>query len=31
MPKVIAEAGLTDEILPLRKISGAITQNVGVR
>lgn len=31
MPKVVADAGLTNEVLPLRKISGAITQNVGVR
>lgn len=31
MPKVVAEAGLVNEVLPLRKISGAITQNVGVR
>ncbi|MFA9463816.1 MAG: chemotaxis-specific protein-glutamate methyltransferase CheB [Velocimicrobium sp.] len=31
MPKVVAEAGLTNEVLPLRMISGAITQNVGVR
>lgn len=31
MPKVVAEAGLVDEVQPLRKISGAITQNVGVR
>lgn len=31
MPKVVAEAGLVDEVQPLKKISGAITQNVGVR
>ena len=31
MPKVVAEAGLTNEVLPLKMISGAITQNVGVR
>lgn len=31
MPKVIAESGLADEVLPLKMISGAITQNVGVR
>ncbi len=31
MPKVVADAGLTDEVLPLKMISGAITQNVGVR
>ncbi|MSS62991.1 chemotaxis-specific protein-glutamate methyltransferase CheB [Velocimicrobium porci] len=30
MPKVVAEAGLVDEVQPLKKISGAITQNVGV-
>lgn len=30
MPKVVAESGLVDEIVPLKKISGAITQNVGV-
>ena len=30
MPKVVAQSGLTDEIVPLRKVSGAITQNVGV-
>ena len=31
MPKVLAQSGLTDEIVPLKKVSGAITQNVGVR
>lgn len=31
MPKVVAEAGLTNEVLPLKMIPGAITQNVGVR
>ncbi len=30
MPKVVAQSGLTDEIVPLKKVSGAITQNVGV-
>ncbi len=30
MPKVVAQSGLTDEIVSLKKISGAITQNVGV-
>lgn len=30
MPKVVAETGLVNEVLPLKKISGAITQNVGV-
>lgn len=31
MPKVVAEAGLVDEVVPLKLVSGAITQNVGVR
>ena len=31
MPKVVAQSGLTDEVVSLKKISGAITQNVGVR
>ena len=31
MPKVVAQSGLTDEVVPLKKVSGAITQNVGVR
>lgn len=31
MPKAIAQSGLTDEVVSLKKISGAITQKVGVR
>ena len=31
MPKVVAQSGLTDEVVSLKKVSGAITQNVGVR
>ncbi|MCR5793222.1 MAG: chemotaxis-specific protein-glutamate methyltransferase CheB [Lachnospiraceae bacterium] len=31
MPKIVAEAGLTDEVVPLNQVSGAITKNVGVR
>lgn len=31
MPKVVYDNGLTNEVLPLKKISGAIAQNVGVR
>ena len=31
MPKVIAESGLVDEVLPLNKIADAITKHVGVR
>lgn len=31
MPKVVTEAGLVDEVVPLKMVSGAITQNVGVR
>lgn len=31
MPKVLAEAGLADEVLPLSKISDAIMKNVGVQ
>lgn len=31
MPKVVAEAGLVDEVVALKLVSGAITQNVGVR
>ena len=31
MPKVVAQSGLSDEVVPLKKVSGAITQNVGVR
>lgn len=31
MPKVVADCGLVNEVLPLKKISGAIAQNVGVR
>lgn len=30
MPKAIAEAGITDEVLPLEDIAQAITKNVGV-
>ena len=30
MPKAIASAGLTDEILPLNRIADAIIKNVGV-
>lgn len=31
MPKVITEAGLTNEIVPLDEVAKAITKNVGVR
>ena len=31
MPKVVAQSGLVDEVVSLKKVSGAITQNVGVR
>ena len=31
MPKVVAEAGLVDEVLPLEAVAEAITKNVGVR
>lgn len=31
MPKAVADAGLVNEVQPLKLISGAITQNVGVR
>lgn len=31
MPKVLFEAGLTDEVVPLTDVAGAITKNVGVR
>lgn len=31
MPKVLFEAGLTDEVVPLGKIADAIIKNVGVR
>lgn len=31
MPKVVAEAGLVNEVVALKLVSGAITQNVGVR
>ncbi|HHV10220.1 MAG TPA: chemotaxis-specific protein-glutamate methyltransferase CheB [Clostridiales bacterium] len=31
MPKVIKEAGLVDEVVPLNEVSDAITRNVGVR
>jgi two-component system chemotaxis response regulator CheB len=31
MPKVVAEAGLVDEIVPLGQIAGAILKNLGVR
>ncbi len=31
MPKVIADAGLVDEVVPLKTVSGAIVKNVGVR
>lgn len=31
MPKVVAEAGLVDEVVPLKLVSGVITKNVGVR
>lgn len=31
MPKVVADEGLVDEVVPLKVVSGAITQNVGVR
>lgn len=31
MPKVVADSGLTDEVVSLKLVSGAITQNVGVR
>ncbi len=31
MPKVIAEAGLTDLVVPLKKVADAIVKNVGVR
>ncbi len=30
MPKVIKEAGLVDEVVPLNEVSGAIARNVGV-
>ena len=30
MPKVIKDAGLVDEVVPLNEVSGAITRNVGV-
>ncbi len=30
MPKAVAEAGLSDEVLPLEEIAQAITKNVGV-
>ena len=30
MPRAIINAGLTDEVLPLDKIAGAILKNVGV-
>ena len=30
MPKVVYEAGLVDEVHPLRQIPDAITKNVGV-
>lgn len=31
MPKVVKEAGLVDEVVPLEKVSDAIIKNVGVR
>jgi two-component system chemotaxis response regulator CheB len=31
MPKVVKEAGLVDEVVPILKVSEAITNNVGVR
>lgn len=31
MPKVVAEAGLVDEVVPLEEVAAAITKNVGVR
>lgn len=31
MPKVVADTGLVDEVVALKLVSGAITQNVGVR
>ncbi len=31
MPKVIAETGLVNEVVPLDQVAGAITKNVGVR
>lgn len=31
MPKVIAEAGLVDKVVPLNEVADAITKNVGVR
>ncbi len=31
MPKVVAEAGLSDEVEPLTSVAGAIAKNVGVR
>lgn len=30
MPRVVAEAGLTDEVVPLESVAEAITKNVGV-
>ena len=30
MPRVIAEAGLVDEVVPLTAVAEAITKNVGV-
>ena len=30
MPKALAQAGLTDEVVPLNQIADAITKNVGV-
>ena len=30
MPKVVADAGLVDRVLPLSSIAEAITKNVGV-
>ncbi|MDF2510393.1 MAG: hypothetical protein K0S04_259 [Herbinix sp.] len=30
MPKVVRDAGLVDEVVPLLEVSGAITRNVGV-
>ena len=30
MPRVVAEAGLTDEVVPLEAVADAITKNVGV-
>ena len=31
MPKVVAEAGLVDQVEPLEDVAAAITKNVGVQ